>query len=274
VSEPASGASRGRFLRVIWIVLGAYIVVTSLAGIGLGVLAWNGWLAILYGALGVSMGVESHAPRRSRSHLDLAITGVAPADRRPAPETAPAEMASTVREGAARTEDAVGKSRGSCERRGASKKWRPGDRDAHSTVQCEPNGRGRTTQAQGVRSTYPCLQDAGLRRTPAIHRCRLTTEITRRRRLVRTSRRLPHPQGDDCRRGASRNRGLLGPRSPEPYSLSARRRKQRSPCARHRSYMSASAVKELIRLSPSQFFGAYPVRRLGWATIRRSSAAD
>ena len=56
MSKPVSGASGGRFLRVLWIVLGAYIVVTSLAGIGLGVLAWNGWLAILYGALGVSMG--------------------------------------------------------------------------------------------------------------------------------------------------------------------------------------------------------------------------
>jgi hypothetical protein len=57
VSKPVSSASSGRFLRVIWIVLGAYIVVTSLAGIAFGVLAWNGWLAILYGALGVSMGV-------------------------------------------------------------------------------------------------------------------------------------------------------------------------------------------------------------------------
>ena len=56
VSKPVSGASRGRFLRVIWLVFGTYIVVTSLAGIVLGVQAWNGWLAILYGALGVSMG--------------------------------------------------------------------------------------------------------------------------------------------------------------------------------------------------------------------------
>src|SRR5712691_13211298 len=82
VSKPVSGAPRGRFLRVIWIVLGAYIVVTSLGGIVLGVLGWNGWLAILYGALGVSMGAAgivgalTSGPRRA-TLLGWFLVGIA-----------------------------------------------------------------------------------------------------------------------------------------------------------------------------------------------------
>ena len=54
--------SRGPFSvigRIVWLLFGAYIVVTSLVGAIVGVQAFNGWLAILYGALGVTMGLAA-----------------------------------------------------------------------------------------------------------------------------------------------------------------------------------------------------------------------
>jgi len=54
--------SRGPFRvigRIVWLLFGAYILVTSLIGALLGVLGFNGWLAILYGALGASMGLAA-----------------------------------------------------------------------------------------------------------------------------------------------------------------------------------------------------------------------
>jgi predicted neutral ceramidase superfamily lipid hydrolase len=45
--------------RILWVLFGAYIAVTSLVGAIVGVQAFNGWLAILYGALGVSMGLAA-----------------------------------------------------------------------------------------------------------------------------------------------------------------------------------------------------------------------
>ena len=54
--------SRGPFSvigRILWLLFGAYIVVTSLVGAIVGVQAFNGWLAILYGALGVTMGLAA-----------------------------------------------------------------------------------------------------------------------------------------------------------------------------------------------------------------------
>ncbi len=45
--------------RIVWLLFGAYIVVTSLVGAVVGVQAFNGWLAILYGALGVTMGLAA-----------------------------------------------------------------------------------------------------------------------------------------------------------------------------------------------------------------------
>src|SRR5258707_11329329 len=45
--------------RILWLLFGAYIVVTSLVGAIVGVQAFNGWLAILYGALGVTMGLAA-----------------------------------------------------------------------------------------------------------------------------------------------------------------------------------------------------------------------
>ncbi len=52
-------APTGLFGRIVWVGFGAYIFVTSLVGIVLGVQAFNGWLAILYGALGASMGLAA-----------------------------------------------------------------------------------------------------------------------------------------------------------------------------------------------------------------------
>src|SRR5260221_533422 len=66
--------SRGPFSvigRILWLLFGAYIVVTSLVGAIVGVQAFNGWLAILYGALGVTMGLGAilsgfvSSPRRA-----------------------------------------------------------------------------------------------------------------------------------------------------------------------------------------------------------------
>src|SRR6266436_1013418 len=66
--------SRGPFsviARILWLLFGAYIVVTSLVGAIVGVQAFNGWLAILYGALGATMGLAAilscfvSGPRRS-----------------------------------------------------------------------------------------------------------------------------------------------------------------------------------------------------------------
>src|SRR2546422_5962792 len=57
--------------RILWLLFGAYIVVTSLVGAIVGVQAFNGWLAILYGALGATMGLAAilscfiSGPRRS-----------------------------------------------------------------------------------------------------------------------------------------------------------------------------------------------------------------
>ena len=52
---------------------GAYIALTSLVGIILGVQAWDGWLAIIYGTLGISMGlagvVSAFVDRPLRSAL-------------------------------------------------------------------------------------------------------------------------------------------------------------------------------------------------------------
>ena len=45
--------------RFVWVLFGAYIVFTSLAGAIVGVEAFNGWLAIIYGALGASMGLAA-----------------------------------------------------------------------------------------------------------------------------------------------------------------------------------------------------------------------
>ena len=47
--------------RIAATTFGAYIAVTSAAGIAFGVQAGEGWLAIIYGALGVSMGVAGIA---------------------------------------------------------------------------------------------------------------------------------------------------------------------------------------------------------------------
>jgi len=59
VSEPTSRGPFGVFGRIIWVLFGAFIVVTSVAGAILGVQASNGWLAILYGALGASLGLAA-----------------------------------------------------------------------------------------------------------------------------------------------------------------------------------------------------------------------
>src|SRR5258708_19957539 len=45
--------------RILWLLFGAYIVVTSLVGAIVGVQAFNGLLAILYGALGATMGLAA-----------------------------------------------------------------------------------------------------------------------------------------------------------------------------------------------------------------------
>ncbi|HKW69162.1 MAG TPA: hypothetical protein VJP81_01135 [Candidatus Dormibacteraeota bacterium] len=45
-----------RVLDIACLIFGAWIAVTSAIGAALGVQSFNGWLAISYGALGVSMG--------------------------------------------------------------------------------------------------------------------------------------------------------------------------------------------------------------------------
>ena len=59
VSERRSRWSFSVLGRIIWLLFGVYIVVTSLVGAILGVQASNGWLAICYGALGASMGLAA-----------------------------------------------------------------------------------------------------------------------------------------------------------------------------------------------------------------------
>lgn len=54
-------AGRERTSRIAATAFGVYIAVTSAAGIALGVHAGEGWLAIIYGALGVSMGAAGIA---------------------------------------------------------------------------------------------------------------------------------------------------------------------------------------------------------------------
>jgi hypothetical protein len=54
---------------------GAYIAVTSAAGISLGLHAGEGWLAIIYGALGVSMGVAGMAGVWMKGALRGALLG-------------------------------------------------------------------------------------------------------------------------------------------------------------------------------------------------------
>jgi hypothetical protein len=59
VNERKGRAPSGLIERIAWVIFGCYILVTSLVGILLGVQAFNGWLAILYGALGASMGLAA-----------------------------------------------------------------------------------------------------------------------------------------------------------------------------------------------------------------------
>src|SRR6266436_7812323 len=83
--------SRGPFsviARILWLLFGAYIVVTSLVGAIVGVQAFNGWLAILYGALGATMGLAAilscfvSGPRRAL-FVGWSLVGLA---SRPVPE--------------------------------------------------------------------------------------------------------------------------------------------------------------------------------------------
>lgn len=61
--------------RVAAIGLGAFVVVTSLLGIALGVNAGEGWLAIVYGGLGVSMGAAGIAALRTTGARRGALLG-------------------------------------------------------------------------------------------------------------------------------------------------------------------------------------------------------
>lgn len=53
----------------------AFIAITSIAGAVVGVLAWNGWLAIAYGSLGLTMGVAGIAAVWTRPPLRSALFG-------------------------------------------------------------------------------------------------------------------------------------------------------------------------------------------------------
>jgi hypothetical protein len=61
--------------RIAATAFGAYIAVTSAAGISLGLHAGEGWLAIIYGALGVSMGVAGMAGVWMKGALRGALLG-------------------------------------------------------------------------------------------------------------------------------------------------------------------------------------------------------
>ena len=61
--------------RIAALAFGAYIAVTSAAGITLGLHAGEGWLAIIYGALGVSMGVAGMAGVWMKGALRGALLG-------------------------------------------------------------------------------------------------------------------------------------------------------------------------------------------------------
>lgn len=69
------GASRRRVADAASVGFGAYIAITSLIGIALGVAGWDGWLAISYGALGVSMGVAGIVAPRLTGPLRSTLFG-------------------------------------------------------------------------------------------------------------------------------------------------------------------------------------------------------
>lgn len=54
---------------------GAFVAITSVAGAVIGVLAWNGWLAIIYGTLGLTMGVAGIVGVWTRPPLRSALFG-------------------------------------------------------------------------------------------------------------------------------------------------------------------------------------------------------
>lgn len=64
-----------RILSAASIAFGAFIAVTSVIGIYLGFQAFNGWLAILYGSLGASMGVAGIAAVITKHPLREALLG-------------------------------------------------------------------------------------------------------------------------------------------------------------------------------------------------------
>jgi hypothetical protein len=64
-----------RVARILVIGFGVYIAVTSAAGIGIGFHAGEGWLAILYGALGASMGLAGIAGVFMTGALRRALLG-------------------------------------------------------------------------------------------------------------------------------------------------------------------------------------------------------
>lgn len=54
---------------------GIFVAITSVAGAVIGVLAWNGWLAIIYGSLGLTMGVAGIVGVWTRPPLRSALFG-------------------------------------------------------------------------------------------------------------------------------------------------------------------------------------------------------
>ncbi len=70
---PPSNVLFNRVAGAACVSFGAFIALTSVAGAVIGVLAWNGWLAIAYGILGLTMGVAGAAgvwtPQPLRSAL-------------------------------------------------------------------------------------------------------------------------------------------------------------------------------------------------------------
>jgi hypothetical protein len=75
VIKSNSKVSRRRLAEAASLGFGVYIAITSLIGIALGVAGWNGWLAISYGALGVSMGIAGIVAPRLTEPLRSALFG-------------------------------------------------------------------------------------------------------------------------------------------------------------------------------------------------------
>lgn len=72
---PSSNVWLSRIAGAASVGFGAFIAITSVVGAVVGVLAWNGWLAIAYGSLGLTMGVAGIAAVWTRPPFRSALFG-------------------------------------------------------------------------------------------------------------------------------------------------------------------------------------------------------